>query len=57
MKSDMRRILAQNSFEEKIRKVGELIRLSRSVTASRVNEEPDTNLTRFYPQSEIRNPK
>jgi hypothetical protein len=31
MKTEMRRELAQLSFEEKIRKVGELIRLSRMV--------------------------
>jgi hypothetical protein len=31
MKSEMRRALAQESFEEKIRRVGELIRLSRNV--------------------------
>jgi hypothetical protein len=31
MKTEMRRELAQLSFEEKIRKVGELIRLSRKV--------------------------
>jgi hypothetical protein len=31
MKPEMRRKLAQQSFEEKIRKAGELIRLSRKV--------------------------
>jgi hypothetical protein len=31
MKSEMRRELAQDSFEENIRKVGELISLSRKV--------------------------
>jgi hypothetical protein len=31
MKTEMRHELAQLSFEEKIRKVGELIRLSRKV--------------------------
>jgi hypothetical protein len=34
MKSEMRRELAQESFEEKIRKVGELISLSHKVKAS-----------------------
>jgi hypothetical protein len=33
MKSEMRRELAQQSFEEKIRKVGELVSLSRKVKA------------------------
>ena len=33
MKSEMRRELAQKSFEEKIRKVGELISLSRRIKA------------------------
>jgi len=33
MKSEFRRELAQQPFEEKIRKVGELIRLSRKVKA------------------------
>jgi hypothetical protein len=34
MKSEMRKRLAQLPFEEKIRKVGELIRLSREVKGS-----------------------
>ena len=34
MKSEMRQKLAQLPFEEKIRKVGELIQLSRKVKAS-----------------------
>ena len=34
MKSDMRDVLADQSFEEKIRKVGELIQLSRKVKTS-----------------------
>jgi hypothetical protein len=34
MKPEMRRKLAQLSFEEKIRKVGELIKLSRNVKIS-----------------------
>jgi hypothetical protein len=35
MKPEFRRELAQQSFEEKIRKVGELIRLSRNVNINR----------------------
>ena len=34
MKLEMRKTLAELSFEEKIRKVGELIQLSRKVKAS-----------------------
>lgn len=34
MKADLRRELAQQSFEEKIRKVGQLIDLSRKVKGS-----------------------
>jgi hypothetical protein len=36
MKSDFRRELAQQSFEDKIRKVGELIRLSRDLKYQRL---------------------
>ena len=36
MKSEFRRELAQQSFEEKIRKVGELIRLSRDLRYQRL---------------------
>jgi hypothetical protein len=39
MKSEMRQHLAQLSFEEKIRKVGELILLSRKIKAPRDAEE------------------
>jgi hypothetical protein len=39
MKSEFRRELAQLPFEEKIRKVGELIRLSRKIKAPRDAEE------------------
>ncbi|MFL6500225.1 MAG: hypothetical protein ACJ8LL_05855 [Candidatus Udaeobacter sp.] len=41
MKSEMRHALAQQSFEEKIHKVGELIALSRNVKAdaSKISEE------------------
>ncbi len=43
MKTDMRRALAQESFEEKIRKVGQLIRLSATVKTTRVRETDDDN--------------
>jgi hypothetical protein len=36
MRPEFRRQLAQQSFEEKIRKVGELIRLSRNVKHQRL---------------------
>jgi len=36
MKSEFRRELAQQSFEDKIRKVGELIRLSRYLKYQRL---------------------
>jgi len=39
MKPEMRKHLAQLSFEEKICKVGELILLSRTIKASRDAEE------------------
>jgi hypothetical protein len=39
MKPEMRQHLAQLSFEEKIRKVGELILLSRKLKAARDAEE------------------
>jgi hypothetical protein len=52
MKTEMRRVLARESFEEKIRKVAELIRLSRKVKAQRVREDASD-----YPQSAFRNPK
>jgi hypothetical protein len=39
MKPEMRRKLAQLPFEEKIRKVGELIRLSRRIKTQRVCED------------------
>jgi hypothetical protein len=40
MKPGMRRELACQPFEEKIRKVGQLIRLSATLKSSRVREEP-----------------
>jgi len=49
MKPEFRRELAQLSFEEKIRKVAELIRLSCKVKADRLGEDSQN-----YPQSEIR---
>jgi hypothetical protein len=39
MKPEMRRKLAQLPFEEKIRKVGELIQLSRKFKGDRVRED------------------
>ena len=44
MKSKMRHVLARQSFEEKIRKVGELIRLSRKVKAQHVRETAEKYL-------------
>ena len=41
MKAEMRRALAQESFEEKIRKVGELISLSRTVKAEGASNSQD----------------
>ena len=52
MKSEMRHKLAQLPFEEKIRKVGELIRLSRKIKAQRIAENPQS-----YPRSEIQSPQ
>ena len=47
MKPEMRDVLARQSFEEKIRKVAQLILLSRKVAAQRVRETPE----------KIRNPR
>ena len=52
MKAEMRQKLAQLPFEEKIRKVGELIQLSQKVKAQRDREE-----ARNYPQSSELLPK
>ena len=41
MKAEFRDKLARLPFEEKIRKVGELIRLSRKVKADRLGEDSD----------------
>ena len=38
MKTDMRRQLARQPFAEKIRKVGQLIKLSATAKSSRVHE-------------------
>ena len=47
MKPEMREKLAQLPFEEKIRMVGELIRLRQKIKTDASN----------FPQSEIRNPQ
>ena len=39
MNIDMRRELARQPFEQKIRKVGQLIKLSATMKSSRVREE------------------
>ena len=39
MKPEMRRSLADQSFEEKIRKLGELIRLRQKIKTENVSEE------------------
>jgi hypothetical protein len=39
MKTTMRRELARQPFQQKIRKVGQLIKLSASMKSSRVGEE------------------
>jgi hypothetical protein len=39
MNTEMRRQLARQPFEQKIRKVAELIRLSRKLKANRVRED------------------
>ena len=41
MKSEMRHKLAQLPFEEKIRRVGQLIQLSRKVKAQRIWESAE----------------
>jgi hypothetical protein len=38
-KREMRRALAQESFEEEIRKVGQLIQLSTAVKTARIRED------------------
>ena len=51
MKPEMRHKLAQLPFEEKIRMVSELIRLSRKVKSQRVREDADASPAWTYPQS------
>lgn len=46
MKTEMRRALARETFEEKIRKVGELIRLSVAVKADRSRKVEEAQLGR-----------
>jgi hypothetical protein len=55
MKSAMRRQLARQSFEEKIRKVGQLIRLSATVKSSRVREGDESESTRRATGGQERN--
>ena len=50
MKSEMRRSLAHQPFEEKIRKVGQLTKLSATVRAQRIREDAHD------PRSGFRNP-
>ena len=52
MKSEMRRSLARQPFEEKIRKVGQLIKLSATVRGQSIRED-----ARGYPRSGFRNPQ
>jgi hypothetical protein len=52
MKTEMRRQLARQPFEQKIRKVAELIRLSRKLKGERIREDPPDS-----PKSAFRNPK
>ncbi len=58
MKTEMRRALAQESFEEKIRKVGKLIRLSAAVKAPRVRDEDGLTAAAAYrADARARSPK
>ena len=52
MKAEMREKLAQLPFEEKIRKVSELIRLARKIKKQRVREDAAN-----YPQRGVQDPK
>lgn len=49
----MRRDLARQPFEEKIRKVGQLIKLSATVKSSRVREEAQTTPDTLQTRAEI----
>ncbi len=58
MKTAMRRQLARQPFEEKIRKVGELIQLTRKVKAQRLREdEPDDPRPATGQSTSDRNPQ
>ena len=46
MKNAMRRELARQPFEEKVRKVGELIRFSRKIEVHRVREAEESGSTK-----------
>ncbi len=50
MKADMRRALAQEPFEQKIRKVGELIRLAAVMKTQRVQEGSDSEGNVIFPR-------
>jgi hypothetical protein len=52
MNTEMRRQLARQPFEQKIRKVAELIRLSRKFQSERAREHASE-----HPKSAFRNPK
>ena len=54
MTADLRRQLASQPFEEKIRKVGQLIMLSAKVKSSRVREEPPMKQRACGPAAEAR---
>jgi SOS response regulatory protein OraA/RecX len=58
MKTEFRRDLAQRPFEEKIRMVGELIRLCRNAKAQHVSEPAENYLqsdfgTRLLPKPDV----
>ena len=53
MKSEMRRALAQQSFEEKIHKVGQLISLSRNVKADASNNLDDSDENTAFNGAEL----
>jgi len=51
--SPMRRSLARQPFEEKIRKVGQLVKLSASVKSARVREEVQMTPHTFRTRADI----
>jgi hypothetical protein len=55
MKPEMRCELARQPFEEKIRKVAQLIKLSATVKSSRVREEAQTTPRPFQTCADIAN--